>query len=364
MTEKLQNILTVCAAALFLLTFSLWCWRKPADAVSSSERRALKQRPAANLDTLMNGSFTGGFEKYAADQFPLRDRFRMLKAFTVFYALGEKDNNGVYRAEGYISKLDYPLSKSSLDYAAERFHFLYKSYFYGKPMRIYLSVVPDKNYFLAQKNGYPAMDSKALSARLCSQMEYAQLIDITPELALSDYYKTDAHWRQERLVKLARLLAKKMGITLSAEYRCQRIAEPFYGVYSGQLALPVAADELSYLESDFLQDCTVYDYETRSRLPIYDLARARGEDPYEIFLSGAKPLLTIENPNATGELLLFRDSFGSSLAPLLAEGYGKITLVDIRYISPGRLGRLIEFTNQDVLFLYSATVLNSSETIK
>ena len=85
-----------------------------------------------------------------------------------------------------------------------------------------------------------------------------------------------------------------------------------------------------------------------------------------MFLSGSKSLLTIENPNASTdkELIVFRDSFGSSIAPLFAEGYAKITLVDIRYISPNMLGRFIEFTNQDVLFLYSTSVLNNSITIK
>ena len=61
---------------------------------------------------------------------------------------------------------------------------------------------------------------------------------------------------------------------------------------------------------------------------------------------------------------MFRDSFGSSLAPLLVDGYAKITLVDIRYISPALLDRFIAFDDQDVLFLYSVSILNSSETIK
>ena len=67
---------------------------------------------------------------------------------------------------------------------------------------------------------------------------------------------------------------------------------------------------------------------------------------------------------ASGTLLMFRDSFGSSLVPLLAEGYARITLVDIRYVAPERLGMWLTFDNQDVLFLYSTPVLNNSETLK
>ena len=79
-----------------------------------------------------------------------------------------------------------------------------------------------------------------------------------------------------------------------------------------------------------------------------------------MFLSGSKALITIENPGCDNdrELVLFRDSFGSSIAPLLAQAYHKVTLVDIRYIRPDVLDRFVDFDGVDVLFLYSTQVLN------
>ena len=120
------------------------------------------------------------------------------------------------------------------------------------------------------------------------------------------------------------------------------------------------------MESDLLADCTVFDYESNSYGSVYDLAKLEGQDPYEVYLSGSRSLLTIENPNAATdrELIIFRDSFGSSVAPLLVGDYARVTLVDIRYLSPTMLGNFIEFNGQDVLFLYSTLVLNNSETIK
>ena len=66
---------------------------------------------------------------------------------------------------------------------------------------------------------------------------------------------------------------------------------------------------------------------------MYDKELARGRDPYEMFLSGSQSVITIENPNATSEkeLVILRDSFGSSIAPLFVESYSKITLLDARY---------------------------------
>jgi len=62
--------------------------------------------------------------------------------------------------------------------------------------------------------------------------------------------------------------------------------------------------------------------------------------------------------------VLFRDSFGSSLAPLLIEFYSKITLIDMRYINSNNYLEMIEFDNQDVLFLYSTLIVNNSSTLK
>lgn len=77
-------------------------------------------------------------------------------------------------------------------------------------------------------------------------------------------------------------------------------------------------------------------------------------------------LVTVENPaNKNGKhLVVFRDSFGSSVAPLLAQGYEKVTLVDIRYIGIDYVSTLVDYQNADVLFLYSTSVLNNSNTIK
>ncbi|MBQ5885563.1 MAG: hypothetical protein IIW79_04055 [Clostridia bacterium] len=70
--------------------------------------------------------------------------------------------------------------------------------------------------------------------------------------------------------------------------------------------------------------------------------------------------MRIENEAATTdkELIIFRDSFGSSIAPYFAEGYKSVTLVDIRYISPQTVANFVDFENKDVLFLYSTSVLN------
>jgi hypothetical protein len=197
-------------------------------------------------------------------------------------------------------------------------------------------------------------------------MPYAEYIEIRDLLSIEDYYKTDVHWRQEQLVDVAQRFAEQMDISVSGEYEKKTLEELFFGVYFGQSALNLPGEELHYLTNETLDQCQVLNYENNQSLGIYDMEKAVGNDPYEIFLSGPVSLLTIENELADTEkeLIVFRDSFGSSLVPLLAEGYSQITLVDIRYIQSDFLSKFVDFQDKDVLFLYSTVVLSNSETLK
>ena len=367
MNQKIKNTVTVALLAAFLFGFGAWAAVKPADALSVSERRRLKQFPTVSTDTVLSGRFMTDFESAALDQFPLRDEWRTLKALNSLYVYRQKDNNGVYLQDGYAAKLEYPMNAASIDHAAERFRYLYENFLADAGARVYLSVIPDKNYFLAEANGYPAIDYEAFVESLRAQTDFAQYIDLFGQLSLEDYYRTDSHWRQERLPAVAAYLAAQMGVTLTDEYTEQVLDHPYYGVYYGYAALPMQPDALRYLTSETLANCTVYNYETGTTGAVYDVDKGAGNDPYELFLSGSVSLLTIENPNAKTdrELIVFRDSFASSLAPLLAEGYAKITLADIRYLPSAQMGKLLDFSSQqDVLFLYSVPVLNNSDTLK
>ena len=364
--EKRKNYAVVCLTAAFLLGFLVWSLLKPDDTVSQSERRKLTQKPELTAASILNGKFMTEFESYTLDQFPLRDGFRRLKAAVLLDVLREKDNNGIYLTEGYAAKLEYPLNEASVQHATERFQYIYETYLAGTEVKIYEAVIPDKGAFLARQNGYPSLDYSAFSALLQKNMPYAEAIDLMPVLSLNSYYRTDLHWRQEAILPVASQLAEAMGVKLSEKYDTVTADTPFYGVYYGQSALPLAPDTLCYLTNKTLGSCTVYDYETGGTEPVYDLSALTEGDPYSMFLSGSKSLLTITNPSADTdrELVIFRDSFASSLAPLLTEAYAKITLVDIRYVQPERLSSWLTFNSQDVLFLYSVSVLNHSETLK
>ncbi len=371
--SKIKNFLIVGLSTLFVLGFFVWGILSPDAEISTTERRKLAKFPTLSSDSVSSGAFMKDFESYSLDHFPLRDGFRTLKAFTAFYAMGQKDNNDYYCYDGYLVKMEYPMDTDSVSYATSRFQFIYDNFLKDKNIKVYTSLIPDKNSLVPKSAGYLSIDFSTFAETLKKQMSYAEYIDIYPLLELSDYYATDTHWRQEKITDVAKHLAENMGVTLEDEYYTVTADVPFYGVYYGQAALPVEPDTLHYLTSDTLSACTVKDLETNSYIPMYDMEKLTSNeptkiaDPYEMFLSGPnRSVLEIENPIATTdkELIIFRDSYANALAPLLSEGYRKITLIDIRRVTPAYLGNLVDFDNQDVLFLQSTLVLNDSSEIK
>ncbi len=366
MSDNKKHIIVACVTSLFFLVLTLCVWFKPSSDFSQAERRTLAQAPKLNYKTVLSKSFMDDFEKYALDQFPLRDNFRTAKAMFSYNIFNKSDNNGIYIEDGYVSKLDYPLNEDSVKRAASRFEYVYNTYLKDKNTKQYLAVIPDKNYFLAKENGYLAIEYNQLINILRENTGFLEYIDITNNLELTDYYKTDTHWKQECLNDVANKLCGDMGTKLNAVYEEVTLDKDFYGVYYGQAALPIKPDKIKYLTNSTLENCRVYDYQNSKEISIYDMEKAQGKDPYEMYLSGSLSLISIENSNAKSdkELIIFRDSFASSIAPLFVDGYKKITLIDIRYIHPVQLKNYVDFNSQDVLFLYSTMVLNNAETIK
>ena len=355
-----------------ILLLSLWAiltafaWFGPAKEVSDAERRPLKQIPELSASTLLSGKFMTEFEDYTLDQFPLRDGFRTVKSLFHYYVLGQKDNNGIYIADGYAVKQEYPLNETSVNHALKRFNFLHSKYLKGS--NIYMAIVPDKGYYLAEENSQLALDYEALFAMMEEGMPWATHVDLTGTLSADSYYRTDTHWRQEMLLPAAGALCDAMGVTApkAEDFSQIKLDRPFYGVYYGQAALPMDPDDLVYLQSDLLKGCTVTNFENGKRTQIYDMNKLSSKDLYDVFLSGATALLTIDNPNASTnrELIVFRDSFGSSMIPLLVQDYRTVTVIDIRYVQPEFLGQVVNFHGQDVLMLYSTLILNSSSVLR
>ena len=360
-----NKISLMCVAAIWLCVTAA-AWFGQSRDVSDAERRKLARFPNLSAETVASGKFMSEFEAYSQDQFPLRDTFRQLKALFHYNVLRQKDNNGIYFVNGYACELGDPVNEWSVNHATELFGKIYKNRIEPGGSKVYLALVPDKGYFLGNAGGYPSLDYDALFDAIRSGMPWAEYVDLTDSLVVTDYYRTDTHWRQEKILPAAAKLCEAMGVSLITDYREQKLEKPFYGVYYGQSALPLKPEEMYVLTSDLLEGCTVSNYETGKTSAVYDMEKLGSRDLYDVYLSGATALLTVENPSAKTEreLVVFRDSFGSSMIPLIMTDYSKVTIVDLRYIRSDMLPSVLEFHGQDVLLLYSSLVLNNSASLK
>ena len=274
--------------------------------------------------------------------------------------------DAVYVYDGYAARTDAAFDAASLDRAAYRFQHLHDLYFAGRG--IDLAVVPDKALFTVPPEGDTPAGAAETADYLCGALDFLTPVDIAGGLALADYYRTDPHWRQEQLRPTADALLTAMGAPVSGtrdETLCA-LEGAFHGSYWGKTEEPLEPDTLAYLTSPVLEGCTVHNYETDTDGGVYDFDAAQ-DAPYDLFLSGSRSLLRIDSPDALSDrtLVVFRDSFGSSLIPLLAESYRTVYAVDIRYLSSDLLGRFVDFpADADVLLLYSTTVLHNSITLK
>lgn len=352
---KFQKYLTVVLCSVFILAFSFWCFFITTPDYSESERRKLADFPEVTLESIKSGEFAEKFEEYATDRFPVRDMWRSIKAYTRLNLFLQKENNEVFVKDGHISKIEYPLNTEMLDYAIALFSRIQEKHF--QENKVYFAVIPDKNKYIADLK----IDYDELERYMYEGLSFCTPIQVGDLLSAEDYYLTDSHWRQEEIVDVARRIAQSMGTDIPVDYEKRTLDIPFKGVFAGQSALNCDPEVITYLTND-----TIEGFQVTGAKAVYDTEKAAGKDAYEFFLSGNQPLVTIKNPENTDgkKLVVFRDSFASSLMPLLAQGYAEVTMVDLRYINSGLLEQFVDFSDADILFLYSTTLLNNSTSMK
>ncbi len=352
---KFQKYLTVFICAVFVLFFSFWCFFIPTPDYSESERRVLAKMPEITIESIKSGDFAKKFEEYTTDRFPLRESWRSIKAYSRLNLFMQKENNNIFVKDGHISKIEYPLNTKMLDYAVNLHTSIQQKHFPEND--VYVAIIPDKNKYIAELQ----IDYNMLESYMYEKLSFCTPIKIDYLLSAEDYYYTDSHWKQEAIVDVAHHIAESMGTEIPDEYESKVLTTQFKGVYAGQSALKCEPDTITYLQNDVIKGLQV-----SGASAVYDEKKGQGKDPYEFFLSGNQPLVKIINPNSSDSkrLVIFRDSFASSITPLLAQGYQEVTLVDLRYMNSVMIGDYVDFENADVLFLYSCSILNNSTSMR
>jgi len=380
MQNKVKNIIVTAVFALFIGFFTVMavvCGFFNPKEMSESERRPLSQFPTdISWESIKDKTAIEDFEDFSVDQFPFREFFRSIKARFQMNVLGLKENNGLAVEDGYIVKVESTFNEEFVKNSINILSHILDTYFKDGKGDKFVSIIPDKNYYFSKDYGYASPDYGKLVADVREALKGTEYIDLFDSLELEDYYKTDTHWNQPEILGALYALAEGLGVRdyLSGEYEKVTIDGDFYGVYHGQSALNPKPDKITYLTNESIAGSKLYNYGTKlEEVPMYNLDLFDGEDGYNVFLSGAagNPVMRIVNNKCQNKdtLIVFRDSYGSSILPLLSEAYKTIYVIDIRSIdynitdSWNGLYEVIPervFDESDVLFLYSTLVFNSN----
>lgn len=361
MNDKIKDIVVTIIFLFTVISLFLINVIKEDTDISVAERRKLATMPELTTKSLFDGTYFKKFDSYVTDQFVERDAFRKIKIDIELSTKGEYNN--LYLYDDYIIEEIFPLNSNSINNLTSKINYIKDTYL-NDNSNIYYTIIPDKNYFV--NKGNLKLDYNKLQDMMKSNLTNLNYINIFDKLTLDNYYKTDTHWKEEDLFNVANTIANQMNFDITNNNNVVNTITTFKGSYAGRLSVTKDIDTIKTISNPSTLNSSVYNYETKKYTDIYDYTKINSLDKYDIYLSGAVPIIDIINNNSSSdkELIVFRDSYGSSLIPLLIEGYKKITVIDIRYISSKILNKYIDFNDQDVLFMYSILTINNSFSIR
>ncbi len=146
--EKAKNIATVAVFLAFVFGLAFLGAILPDAALSRAERRKLAQSPKLTAESVMNGKFMTGLEEYLLDQFPFGTAGAPSRPPCASGSFCRWTTTAS-TLWGFGFEAGIPLKEDQVSYAAKKIAEVYEKYLSG--MKVYWSVVPDKNYFAARK---------------------------------------------------------------------------------------------------------------------------------------------------------------------------------------------------------------------
>ena len=291
--------------------------------------------PSFSWTALADGSLGADIDSWMADFIPGRDFFVGVNGYYERATLRQPSED-IYMAEG-----DRLVEKPNV-WAAERVEINSNAIEYlasTVQIPVDLMIVPSA--------GWAAKDSiigigdeyqdEAFISDIYSRFSAARSFDVAGLFAKQDdpaslYYRTDHHWtsRGAYLTANAYAQSKGMGYPEESEFSVKTV-DGFYGTTYSRSALWLTPGESIELW-DGPADLTVSNAETDgTHAGVFYEERLREQDKYTVYLDGNHSLVRIENPDAEGKLLVIRDSYSNCLGGFLAESYGTVILVDLRY---------------------------------
>ena len=279
----------------------------------------------------------------------------------------DTQENKYYTLNGAIYEKIEKVNESGIENNINKINSIYEKYLKNINAKVYFTLIPNKEYYLENSENVNKEFNNFENIIIEKLSKNIQYIPLSDTLNLDSFYKTDMHWKQENLEKTINRILYNMNIKKqSINYEEKSLGDFFFFYFKEVNDSKVNPDELIYLTNEFLDKTYSYNLEKKKNEKIYNIERVNEtNNKYDLYLSGASAMQKINNEytNNGKKLIMFRDSFGSSILPLLLEYYEEVLVIDIRYINSEILSNYIDFNEykyQDVLFMYNSKVINKS----
>lgn len=330
---------------------------------SESENRYLAGLPVYSTKTLLSGKYMQSIDEYVNDHFLGRDHWIAMQS-SLEYSIGKRENNGVFICNGALMA-DIETPKADIVQANIRGIKAFVQQ-YNKP--VYLMLVPSAAAIQTHKLPLFAQswDQIGFVDRVCTELgDTVKPVKLFETLTAHKddyiYYRTDHHWTTDGAFLAYQKACEVMGLPVKTadDFKIDTVSDSFNGtLYSKSGVRNILPDSIKTYSIGKITDFSVYDGKKTTNYPnLYFQEFLSQKDKYSYFLGTNQPLVTIHTASKSGKrLLVFKDSYAHSLAPLFAADYSEISLVDMRYINGGLTKIVNPAQFDDVLFVYSVDV--------
>ena len=320
----------------------------PKASFSEMEKRYLAEAPAFRWKTVFSGEWGRQVEEYLTDHVPGRNLFVGINAYMELLA-GRQGLKDVWLVDGKLVEAPVALD----DQAISRNMKAINAFGDTVGQEVHLMVVPSAGW-AAGVEAYTDEDTLdaiyEAAGKNVTAVPVEEIFRGKPEL----YYNTDHHWTSQGAYYAYAACMEAVGRDYRVEDDFQvTVAGDFQGSTYSRSALWLTPSETIELwkGSDRL---TVTNAETEGvHEGIFYRKRLEEADKYTVFLDGNHSLVRVENPQKQGKLLVIRDSYSNCLGGFLAESYGEVVLVDLRYYRQA-VSELVQQEHfDDILVCYS-----------
>ncbi len=312
MKKLIKSIYIICIFALLCIPVGFMHFY----TAENTENRTLAERPSLITKDGIDQDFGEKFESYIADNFAFRDKLvnanSTIKAKLFGLSGNEKVTVGKDDWLFFTETLEDVTSKNTLTdreaFCAARTLEMINDHVSGRGGRFIFTIAPNKAtlytrylpYFYSKSNRPNNMD------KIVSRLENTEYFNIKSVFESTDdilYHKLDSHWNNKGALLVTNALLKQLGLK-GKEYSEPEERQDWKGDLFEMLYPSVECTDTQYYYNE-----DEFDYSNTSRFKSVDDMK-----------------IATQSDSTNGSILLFRDSFGRSLYPFVADNFSKAML--------------------------------------